>query len=340
MSETKIEAFVAGYPPSIQGSVRELFTQIVRVKRERDDALEDERLTKAARYPGESEGAGSGPLEGGWTVERGVTCVVCPDCAFAFAAEHEDEPNGGYSCPNCAERVGEGAGSEVERLLDRWRQRQVNIPDDLLGRELSAIYQRFIDELSRALAADRPAGSEVGRTIKNLERVENTLDEGERDMLGMFKRAIEADRSPRYPGESDEAAAFRQGVDEGTRCEVCFDERATLCEVCASAGAFTVKASAPEGAVPRPWRVENDGALVTDGVHRIHVNPMDGNWLANHLNNKGQAPEGAVLVRVWRERANITRLSATHDVLQTIPEGTYNDGVNGWLVIPRTEEGA
>jgi hypothetical protein len=50
-------------------------------------------------------------------------------------------------------------------------------------------------------------------------------------------------------------------------------------------------------------------------------------------------PEGAVPVRVWRERANITRLSATHDVLQTIPEGTYNDGVNGWLVIPRTEEG-
>jgi hypothetical protein len=35
---------------------------------------------------------------------------VCPDCAFAFDAVHTD-PDGGYSCPACAELV----------LLDRLR---------------------------------------------------------------------------------------------------------------------------------------------------------------------------------------------------------------------------
>lgn len=38
----------------------------------------------------------------GWAVECGVTCVVCPGCAFTFDAQHEDDtPDGGYSCPSC-----------------------------------------------------------------------------------------------------------------------------------------------------------------------------------------------------------------------------------------------
>ena len=38
----------------------------------------------------------------GWAVERGVTCVVCPDCAFTFDATHTSEPDGDrYDCPNC-----------------------------------------------------------------------------------------------------------------------------------------------------------------------------------------------------------------------------------------------
>jgi hypothetical protein len=46
------------------------------------------------------------PKESGkvWELEEGVTCVVCPDCAFTFDAVHEnDEPEGTYSCPLCAE---------------------------------------------------------------------------------------------------------------------------------------------------------------------------------------------------------------------------------------------
>ena len=29
-------------------------------------------------------------------------CVSCPECAFTFAADHQDE-DGNYSCPACAE---------------------------------------------------------------------------------------------------------------------------------------------------------------------------------------------------------------------------------------------
>jgi CxxC motif-containing protein len=37
-----------------------------------------------------------------WEHEEGVTCVVCPTCAFTFDASHADA-DGGYSCPVCAE---------------------------------------------------------------------------------------------------------------------------------------------------------------------------------------------------------------------------------------------
>jgi hypothetical protein len=43
-----------------------------------------------------------------WEREEGVTCVVCPACAFTFDAFHTDA-DGGYSCPVC----------EIERLRDR-----------------------------------------------------------------------------------------------------------------------------------------------------------------------------------------------------------------------------
>lgn len=36
-----------------------------------------------------------------WVIEEGVTCVVCPDCAFTFDASHWDDETGLYSCPNC-----------------------------------------------------------------------------------------------------------------------------------------------------------------------------------------------------------------------------------------------
>lgn len=37
-----------------------------------------------------------------WDRHEGVTVVECPDCAFCFDADHEDE-HGGHSCPACAE---------------------------------------------------------------------------------------------------------------------------------------------------------------------------------------------------------------------------------------------
>ena len=40
--------------------------------------------------------------EGGeaWATEDGVTCVVCPSCAFTFDAVHV-EADGSYDCPAC-----------------------------------------------------------------------------------------------------------------------------------------------------------------------------------------------------------------------------------------------
>lgn len=36
-----------------------------------------------------------------WEQIEGVVCVVCPDCAFTFGAEHQNTRGGGYTCPNC-----------------------------------------------------------------------------------------------------------------------------------------------------------------------------------------------------------------------------------------------
>lgn len=50
-----------------------------------------------------------------WVREEGVTCVVCPSCAFTFDASHYDTDGGGdgYSCPACLE-------NRVQRLADHW----------------------------------------------------------------------------------------------------------------------------------------------------------------------------------------------------------------------------
>jgi hypothetical protein len=39
-----------------------------------------------------------------WEREENVLCVVCPDCAFTFNADHTDT-GGGYSCPCCFEHA-------------------------------------------------------------------------------------------------------------------------------------------------------------------------------------------------------------------------------------------
>lgn len=40
---------------------------------------------------------------GEWVIEENVTCVVCPECAFTFAADHVDVDDPIYHCPACAE---------------------------------------------------------------------------------------------------------------------------------------------------------------------------------------------------------------------------------------------
>ena len=45
--------------------------------------------------------AGSDPATIEWHTSV-KECVSCPECAFTFAADHQDE-DGGYSCPACAE---------------------------------------------------------------------------------------------------------------------------------------------------------------------------------------------------------------------------------------------
>jgi len=38
-------------------------------------------------------------------IERGVTCVVCPGCAFTFDECHDDaEAPGRYTCPCCGKQ--------------------------------------------------------------------------------------------------------------------------------------------------------------------------------------------------------------------------------------------
>jgi|GEM_PF-1416049 len=65
------------------------------------------------RAPGFSNDASneSSPEQGavseryGWQVRHGVTCVVCPGCAFTMSAEHvsEGEDRPFYDCPNCGD---------------------------------------------------------------------------------------------------------------------------------------------------------------------------------------------------------------------------------------------
>jgi len=55
-----------------------------------------------------------------WDTEKGVTCVVCPKCAFTFDACHADE-GGGYSCPACAELAQEATIAQLRAEKDALR---------------------------------------------------------------------------------------------------------------------------------------------------------------------------------------------------------------------------
>jgi hypothetical protein len=52
-----------------------------------------------------------------WQRETVVECVACPDCAFTFDARQEDT-DGGYTCPQCAENEMRRQLHATRRVLD------------------------------------------------------------------------------------------------------------------------------------------------------------------------------------------------------------------------------
>lgn len=54
-----------------------------------------------------------------WAREAGVTCVVCPDCAFTFDENHTDVPDDGYTCPLCGELKLQAALDEARTERDK-----------------------------------------------------------------------------------------------------------------------------------------------------------------------------------------------------------------------------
>lgn len=51
-----------------------------------------------------------------WEEVVAFRCVICPQCAFTFDADHRDTDGGGYSCPVCAEAPCERSCSDRDRL--------------------------------------------------------------------------------------------------------------------------------------------------------------------------------------------------------------------------------
>lgn len=52
-----------------------------------------------------------------WVEEAGVTCVVCPVCAFTFDATHMVPDTTAYSCPACAEIELAKALAEAQEMI-------------------------------------------------------------------------------------------------------------------------------------------------------------------------------------------------------------------------------
>lgn len=58
-----------------------------------------------------------------WTVWAGGRTVECPDCGFSFDSGHtDDSPEGGYSCPACAQTRAEASLALVEGQAHRATQ--------------------------------------------------------------------------------------------------------------------------------------------------------------------------------------------------------------------------
>lgn len=60
------------------------------------------------------------PDNPGWEYEESVRCVVCPGCAFTFAAIHNDSGTNRYTCPNCEGGLAtpEAPSEEVAKALE------------------------------------------------------------------------------------------------------------------------------------------------------------------------------------------------------------------------------
>ena len=102
---------------------------------------------------------------------QAVKLWTCPDCAFSFAAEHENE-GGGYSCPVCE-------SAALEKEVRGWK--------DIAESNLAA-YNAILPSVSRKLMdindpevcrrlAEAECGSEIG---VGFETIEPTNDEQQR----------------------------------------------------------------------------------------------------------------------------------------------------------------
>ena len=124
-----------------------------------------------APTPGETD-------PGPWTIEKGITCVVCPQCAFTFAEEHEDEQigeAGWYTCPVCDEtgRLPDlGDDSDEWDLTTLLEEAEADVAAgrvyDLDARPPDSMIAAYIEDLEQALADAR---AEVRTRAEYIERV-------------------------------------------------------------------------------------------------------------------------------------------------------------------------
>lgn len=120
-----------------------------------------------------------------WELERDVTCVVCPDCAFTFDGSHMDE-DGGFSCPNCAE-------ARMERQRDA----------------LLKVARMALEEFQAGgLSYDHPICEEIRAAIAQCE------DQGTPE-LGFCREEVGSEQCGRYEGHDGPCMTQAQ-IDQGT----------------------------------------------------------------------------------------------------------------------------
>ncbi len=81
-----------------------------------------------------------------WKVAEGYQCVECPACGFLMWEGHTDEPDGGYTCPDCGPSIDVSKTTRAKLGMLRRKKGERVTAGELVRRAIDIALSRPLEE--------------------------------------------------------------------------------------------------------------------------------------------------------------------------------------------------